>query len=239
MAKKEINFKEERTSLKPVSSQNMNNAVNPEVFYEGLNDNLSYFTPENTPESYNDLKKEVKVLAEIHARTFIILAHRLKIIRDNELYKEDGYIDFKSFVESELEIARSTVYNYLTILELFGVQDLGHDIKTYNLIQALPIIKKYPEKKEDIFKASQDLKNKEFQAYLKSFKNQELKEKIEEEIEEKDWYSSKDELIANSKFLREGMKAKTLNKMLKEITNLLYLENPKDKTIEKIRKILY
>lgn len=204
--------------------------------YEMISASLDQYTPDNAPTDYLQLKREVKELSEAHAKTFVILAHRLKIIRDSELYKIDGYEDFRAFVEGELDVARSTVYNYISIVELFGVQHVGH-VKTSNLFIALPVIRNHPEKKEEIFNASQQYGRKEFLSFLKIYKEPSTIP-IEEDSIEEDWFTDEKSLLSQSKFLREGMKPKTLDRMLKEIINLRMLQDPRNKELQKIKQIL-
>lgn len=213
-----------------------------EFHKESIRVGLNQFSPENAPENYQDLKQEVKFLEKVHNQSFIILAHRLKIIRDKELYKEDNYLNFKEFIEKELEVGRATVYNYINVVELFGVQHVGHDIKTSNLFMALPLIKSLPERKEDIFKASQNMGRKDFLLFLKGIKDQtfslEMSNMLDTSQKEDDWYSTKDELLEHTTFLREGMKRNTTTKMLKELLNWKILEEPNNKTLLKMKEML-
>lgn len=77
------------------------------------------FSSNIIPASYKDLKEEAKYLADLHQVSGLYMAQRLKVIRDRELFKEDGYLDFKSFIESELSITKKSVYNYIDIVEQF------------------------------------------------------------------------------------------------------------------------
>ncbi|QEN06426.1 hypothetical protein EW093_17105 (plasmid) [Thiospirochaeta perfilievii] len=78
---------------------------------------IKAFSVNTLPSNYSDLKREAKYLADLHEVSGIYMAIRLKSIRDNELYKEDGYLDFKSFIDSELKISKKSVYNYIDIVE--------------------------------------------------------------------------------------------------------------------------
>ncbi|MBP7553030.1 MAG: hypothetical protein KA885_06355 [Spirochaetes bacterium] len=104
---------------------------------------ISIFNFNNCPEDYEDLKNEAKFLSGITQYSFMLMAQRLLKIRDNELYKIDGYSDFRSFIENELSISRSTVYNYIDIVTIFGVQPVGHDenIEYAKLLPIIPILK--------------------------------------------------------------------------------------------------
>ncbi|MGD0021707.1 MAG: hypothetical protein ABSC54_05330 [Smithellaceae bacterium] len=60
-------------------------------------------------------------------------------IRDGELYKEDGYKDFKSFIAGELKVGKTSVYNAIDLVDYFGVQSTG--LAPYKLLPALPLLK--------------------------------------------------------------------------------------------------
>ncbi|HOF00904.1 MAG TPA: hypothetical protein PK385_06405 [Spirochaetota bacterium] len=104
---------------------------------------ISIFNFDNCPEDYEDLKMEAKFLSGVTQYSFMLMAQRLLKIRDNELYKKDGYLDFSSFIENELSISRSTVYNYIDIVTIFGVQPVGRDenIEYTKLLPIIPILK--------------------------------------------------------------------------------------------------
>ncbi len=75
--------------------------------------------------------------------SFLLMAQRLKKIQDEDLYTGE-YPNFKSFIENEMPIKRTTVYNYIDIISLFGVQALEQekDMEFSKLIPYIPILKK-------------------------------------------------------------------------------------------------
>lgn len=101
------------------------------------------FNFQNCPEDYESLKLEAHFLSDLTQFSFLLLGQRLKKIRDNELYRQDGYDDFKAFVEQEIKIARSTAYNYIDLISVFGVQTFGHrnPPDPSKLIPLLPLFK--------------------------------------------------------------------------------------------------
>jgi len=107
------------------------------------NDYFTLFNPNNCPEDYESLKNEAKFLAGMTQYSFLLMAQRLKVIRDKELYKEDGYDDFKAFIEKEINVSRSSAYNYIDIVEFFGVQPVGHQekIEYAKLLPAIPLLR--------------------------------------------------------------------------------------------------
>ena len=104
---------------------------------------LKTFNFENCPEDYEELKREAKFLAGITQYSFLLMAQRLIKIRDNELYKIDGYPDFITFIKNELTIAKRTTYHYINIIECFGVPALAldEDIQYSKLLPFIPILK--------------------------------------------------------------------------------------------------
>lgn len=104
---------------------------------------LFYFSLENCPSDYVSLKEEAKFLARMTQHSFVFMAQRLLIIRDKELYKEDGYKDFQSFIDNELELAKRSVYNYIDLISLFGSDVFIKDkeLAPSKLIPAIPLLK--------------------------------------------------------------------------------------------------
>lgn len=221
--------------LQPIKN-NQETKPNPEVYYRSAQNSLAFFTPENAPSDYQGLKKEVKELEKIHSQSFIILAHRLKLIRDKELYKQDGYEDFKSFIENELDLARRMVYNYIKVLEVFGVHPDAHD-KITSLVKLVPYVEEYPDDREQLLAKSRELSRRDLEKWLKD--NYKI---IKEEETEKfsqvklGWCSTKEELFSKYKFLRQGMKPKTLKEQAKGILNYLILEEPNNNALQKLIK---
>lgn len=105
------------------------------------------------PKDYENLKLEAKFLARMSSKSFMFMAERLQIIRDKAYYLEDGYKTFSEFIKEELDINKSTVYNYLKIIDIFGVQVLGKLSKPSNVIPFLPILDSLDdEKKKNLIK---------------------------------------------------------------------------------------
>ena len=137
-----------------------------EILEEIKNRFINVFSFDNCPDDYEALKVEAKFLSGISQYSFLLMAQRLKKIRDKNLYVEDGYNDFKEFIETELNVSRRTAYNYIELIECFGVQALAHDnIDTSKLIPTLPILNsdnKAIPKEELKYKFIEDSKNKTF-----------------------------------------------------------------------------
>jgi hypothetical protein len=109
---------------------------------ERLKTDFAYLFSRDIPDDYQSLKEESKLLAKFAQTSFVLLAIRLKKIRDEELYREDKYTDFKSFVESELDIARSTAYNYIDLVSVFGARTFENSkIDPSKLISAIPLLR--------------------------------------------------------------------------------------------------
>lgn len=170
---KAINLINQETSLKIKEKKEILNILRDQY--------LKVFRFDNCPEDYQSLKTEAKFLAGITQYSFFLMAQRLLKIRDNALYREDGYPDFKSFVEMELNISRSTVYNYIDIVNFFGVQPVGHDDKV-EYTKLLPAISILRSDKKGIPK--DDIKKK----FLEDVKIKSKREIIEEAQEIKEKY---------------------------------------------------
>ncbi|PKL19327.1 MAG: hypothetical protein CVV49_01220 [Spirochaetae bacterium HGW-Spirochaetae-5] len=141
-------------------------------------DFVTLFGFNNIPDDYKSLKNEAKFLSDITQYSFASLAVRLKKIRDDELYKEDNYPDFKSFIDKELSINRTTAYNYIDLVTIFGVQTFEHVTEPSKLISALPLLKSANTNKDiplakikkDIIKQSQTMSARELNEHIKGLK---------------------------------------------------------------------
>jgi len=154
-------------------------AIQKEVLITRLKaDFVTLFGFDNIPDDYRSLKNESKFLSDITQYSFASLAVRLKKIRDNELYKEDNYPDFKSFIDKELSINRTTAYNYIDLVTIFGVQTFEHVTEPSKLISALPLLKSanankdipLAKLKKDIIKQSQTMSARELNEHIKGLK---------------------------------------------------------------------
>lgn len=106
-------------------------------------DYIDIFNFDNCPEDYDSLKKEAKFLSDITQYSLILMAQRLLKIRDGALYRKDGYTDFKSFIENEMNVSRRTAYNYIEIVECFGAQLVARagNLEYSKLLPAIPLLK--------------------------------------------------------------------------------------------------
>lgn len=74
---------------------------------------------------YLNMKNESIFFAELSQRSFLQMAIRLKIIRDNKLYKIfDLFNTFEDFIDKEIPVHRSTVFTYLDVINSFGIDML-------------------------------------------------------------------------------------------------------------------
>ena len=104
---------------------------------------LALFGSGVTGKPYRQLKSEAVFLAELTRRSLVHMALRLMEIHDHQLYREDGYSDFRSFVELELPVSRSTVYNYIDIVRYFGLQAISEDedLEYSKLLPVIPLLR--------------------------------------------------------------------------------------------------
>lgn len=122
---------------------------------------IQAFSANTIPSNYTDLKREAKYLADLHEVSGIYMAMRLKSIKDNELYKDDDYPDFKAFIDGELNITERTVYNYLDLVEQF-------------------ITPKKLHSKEDIDKLSSN--RSKVKAYMPILKSEKISSEVKESL---------------------------------------------------------
>ncbi|KAL0266198.1 UNVERIFIED_CONTAM: hypothetical protein PYX00_011915 [Menopon gallinae] len=135
------------------------------------------FSSDEISRDYFTLKEEVKFLAGLTAVSYVIMAKRLRKIRDHKLYLADGYSKFEQFVDEELSLARNTVYKYMDVVNIFE-KDLLHNKITEpsKLIEALPLVKRYPEYKEEIVALAQKSTARAVKARVNEIRSQILQE---------------------------------------------------------------
>lgn len=80
----------------------------------------------NNPEWYKnlllpDVKSFIKANIESTSRSFIAIGYYLKYVRDNELFKEDGYSGILEFAQSEFGISKSWASKWMSINDQFSV----------------------------------------------------------------------------------------------------------------------
>lgn len=107
-----------------------------------LHDNYAA-TFASCPDDYASLKAEAVYLGKLSGHSFLLMAQRLKKIRDLSLYEEDGYGSFKAFIDGEMTLGASSVYGYMDILEAFGEKRLMAEpgIEYTKLRPAVPILR--------------------------------------------------------------------------------------------------
>jgi len=123
-------------------SDNLNQNDKKELLDFSLNEYIKRFSI--ISEDYKTLKQEAKLFNGMTQINFIFLAMRLKKIRDNDLYKQDNYKDFKEFYQSEIKLSKGTVYYYIDIVDYFIESnrfDFSNNIEYSKLIPFLPLLK--------------------------------------------------------------------------------------------------
>jgi len=103
---------------------------------------IEIFNFDNCPEDYESLKEEAKFLSTMTQYSFVLMAQRLKKIKDNKMYEKDGYPDFKRFVENEMPISRQTAYKYIDIITFFDVAPGRHEVFDYTKLNPfIPLLR--------------------------------------------------------------------------------------------------
>ena len=101
----------------------------------------------NCPNDYDTLKKQAKFFAGLSQYSFMLMAQRLAIIQENELYKIQ-YSTFDDFIKSELSISIASVYFHINIFNYLKVSPgrlfsyvIEHEIEYTKIKPFLPILR--------------------------------------------------------------------------------------------------
>jgi hypothetical protein len=169
-------------------------------------DYVDLFRIDELPSDYDTLKNEAKFLSGMATYSLVLMSYRLIKIRDEQLYKNDGYSNFKQFVENELPISRTTVYEYIDIVKFFGVRPGGHEHIEYTKLRAaMPLLK---AKNEDIPKDEiktefvENLAKKSKREYYDRAKELKLKygliKSVTEDSDDNEYFKKIEDLISNA-----------------------------------------
>ena len=71
--------------------------------------------------SYDDAKIFIRTNIESAARSFIAIGYYLKLIRDGELYREEGHENIWDFAMAEYGISKSTASRYMSMNDRFSL----------------------------------------------------------------------------------------------------------------------
>lgn len=71
--------------------------------------------------SYDDAKIFIRTNIESAARSFIAIGYYLKLIRDGELYREEGHESIWDFAQAEYGISKSTASRYMSMNDRFSL----------------------------------------------------------------------------------------------------------------------
>lgn len=71
--------------------------------------------------SYDDAKLFIRTNLESAARSFIAIGYYLKLIRDGELYREEGHESIWDFAQAEYGISKSTASRYMSMNDRFAL----------------------------------------------------------------------------------------------------------------------
>ena len=71
--------------------------------------------------SYDDAKLFIRTNLESAARSFIAIGYYLKLIRDGELYREEGHESIWDFAQAEYGISKSTASRYMSMNDRFSL----------------------------------------------------------------------------------------------------------------------
>jgi len=108
-------------------------------------------TIDNIPKTLDEIEFQIDRLKLRWGEFTYLIGQRIKIIRDNKLYRERGYISFKVYVNIVLKMSESNAYYYISVYEFFTekqTREAGAKLKL--LIPLLNKIKRDRELASDI-----------------------------------------------------------------------------------------
>ena len=108
-------------------------------------------TINNIPETLYGIELQIDRLKHRWGEFTYLIGQRIKIIKDNKLYIERGYISFKVYVNVVLKMSESNAYYYISVYEFFTerqTKEAGAKLKL--LIPLLNKIKRDRELAYDI-----------------------------------------------------------------------------------------
>lgn len=108
-------------------------------------------TSSNLPKTLEELEIQIDRLKQRWSEFTYLIGQRLKYINDNRLFEENGYVDFKTYVNIALKMSENNAYYYISIYEFFTEdQTVKAGSKLKLIIPVLNKIKKDKEIPEDI-----------------------------------------------------------------------------------------
>ena len=143
-------------------------------------------TLNNCPQSLAEIELQIDRLKQRWGECTYLIGQRLEKIRTEKLFKEKGYNDFKSYIQSALKMSESNAYYYMAVFEYFSeyhAREIGSKLKL--VIPVLNQIKNDNNLPQNIKKMQLDLiknkiiskiQNKSYREAEKFIKN--FKEKI-------------------------------------------------------------
>ena len=185
------------------------------------------------------------VSSEISISNSIVdLAENLKVMKDDELYKEAGFLNFEDYAEQACGIKRSQAYKYLKVLDSLG-KDFVHSNGQIGITK-LNLLSCISEEEREVIQA---------EVNISDVSVSELKDKIKSLTEDVEKANSKascsENLLSNANVEIKQLKSKINelksnvevkekivdNPKLQEKINLLEtLLNMKENTVQRLQK---
>jgi hypothetical protein len=110
------------------------------VLSEWILGELDRLITEDLSDDYEQLKWEAKFYASLTEKAFVVMALRLRKIRDGELYLSDGYNSFSSFIAGELDSSRTTAYRYMQLTDHYTPAELHRVEHPSRVFEALSLL---------------------------------------------------------------------------------------------------
>ncbi len=141
--------------MKIIDMKNSSSTLEEENLFEVIEkssaDLCEDITINNIPETLNEIELQIDRLKLRWGEFTYLIGQRIKIIRDNKLYRERGYLSFKIYVNVVLKMSESNAYYYISVYEFFTeeqTKEAGAKLKL--LIPFLNKIKRDRELSDDI-----------------------------------------------------------------------------------------
>jgi len=117
--------------------------------------------------------------------SFWEIGARLKLIQDDKLYPAGGYATFEEYIASpEIALDRSTVYDWIGIVETFTALNVGpsdiQDIEWSKLRMLRPVIREHPEELHEWLSKGRSLSRSDIRKELLVYRGREQGREPEE-----------------------------------------------------------
>lgn len=118
---------------------------NDEIVKGNQRDLCDDITRDNIPQNLSEIEIQIDRLKQRWSEFTYLIGQRLQFIRDNKLYRQNSYPDFKSYVTIALKMSENNAYYYIAIYEYFTEEQTRKAGSKLKLI--IPILNKVKKDK--------------------------------------------------------------------------------------------